>query len=68
MKNKKLITIGCIALVITLVAGMGIGISIGNKNNNPTTNSTTVDSEQPVEELPLVSEDGVNLTMTQRFI
>ena len=65
MKNKKLIAIGCVALVITLVVGMGIGISIGNKNNNPTTNSAIVNNEQPVEELPLVSEDGVNLTMTQ---
>ena len=55
MKNKKLIAIGCVALVITLVVGMGIGISIGNKNNNPTTNSAIVNNEQPVEVLPLVS-------------
>lgn len=65
MKNKKIIAIGCVALVITLVVGMGIGISIGNKNNNPITNSTTVDGTQPVEELPTIREDGVSLVMTQ---
>lgn len=66
MKNKKkVIALG--GAILAIAATIGIGTWIGSSKNE---NNTVVSDEEQVEsssaeELPLVSEDGVNLTMTE---
>ena len=66
MKNKKKI-IALSGAILAIAATIGIGTWIGSSKNE---NDIAVSDEEQVEsssteELPLVSEDGVNLTLTE---
>ena len=66
MKNKKKV-IALSGAILAIAATIGIGTWIGSSKNE---NDIVVSDEEQVEsssaeELPLVSEDGVNLTMTE---
>lgn len=63
--KKKVIVLG--SAILAIAATIGIGTWIGSSKNE---NDTVVSDEEQVEsssteELPLVSEDGVNLTLTE---
>ena len=65
MKNKKKV-IALSGAILAIAATIGIGTWIGSSKNNDTVISDEEQVESSsTEELPLVSEDGVNLTITK---
>ena len=74
LNNKKIAIV--IAILVILIIGIGIYFGINNtgaesKDNinnpdiKPVNNIITLDDGQSTDKLPLVSEDGVDLVMTQ---
>lgn len=68
MKNKKIIALGGVILAIIAVVGLGFlankdDVVISGKDSEAI--NEVVENNEADEDLPLISDDGVNLTLTE---